>query len=219
MSRRFRVARRAAHQEDCRMNTTTARHSRGWLGVLAVASLALVGAGCSHGGYASGYYVGAGPVYTAYGPYWYPATYSTVTYVDYPWWGDPPPPPANDPRRKDSPTHRAIEEQVHSAFVAKGYKTSGDNSDVDVTVYASTASELDISGHTHIYDWKNLPKLKNDTKFPKGTVIVDVLQPKTHVLLWRGKTVAPVSDDVATYEKDLREAVDRIVEKYPQSKK
>ena len=45
---------------------------------------------------------------------------------------------------------------------------------------------------THSYDWKNVPKPKK-TSFPKGTVIVDVLQPKTHVLLWRGQTVAGIA--------------------------
>lgn len=198
------------------MNRTTARSSRQGVGVLSLAVLAMAGAGCTHGGYAAGYYVE--PVATVYGPLWYPATYATVTYVEVPWWGDPPPPPKNDPRRKESPTHRAIAEQVHSAFTARGYRTSSSDADVDVTVYASSEPELNISGYTHIYDWKNLPKLKDDAKFPKGTVIVDVLQPKTHVLLWRGRTVAPVSEDADKYEKDLRSAVDRIVQKYPKAK-
>ena len=92
------------------------------------------------------------------------------------------------------------------------------DADVDVAVYASMEPELDISGYTHSYDWKNVPKLKDKTKFPKGTVIVDVLQPKTHVLLWRGQTVAGISDDVDKYEKNLRTAVDQIVAKYPKAK-
>lgn len=198
------------------MLRTIARRSRRAIGAVVVAGLGAAVAGCG-GGYASpGYYVG--PVGTVYGPYWYPATYGTYAFVDVPWWGDPPPPPVNDPRRKDSPTHRAIAEQVHTSMGARGYKTAGKGADVDVTVYASTGKQLDISGYTHIYDWKNLPKLKNETKFAKGTVIVDVLQPGTHLLLWRGRTVAPVSDDVEQYSKDLRAAVDQILEKYPKAK-
>jgi Domain of unknown function (DUF4136) len=199
------------------MNTTIARRSRQALVcALSITALGVVAAGCYHSGYSSGYYVG--PVATVYGPAWYPATYGTVTYVDYPWWGDPPPPAPNDPKRKDSPTRRAIVEQVHSSFGSRGYRVLSNDADVDVAVYASMEPELNIAGYTHNYDWKNLPKLKDKTKFPKGTVIVDVLQPKTHLLLWRGQAVAPVSNDVDKYEKDLRGAVNRIVEKYPKSK-
>lgn len=184
--------------------------------LLALATIGLVAAGCGHGGYSSGMYVG--PVATVYGPYWYPATYGTVTYVNYPWWGDPPPPAANDPKRENSVTRRAIIDQVHTSFAGRGYRVLQNDADVDVAVYASMEPELDISGYTHSYNWKNLPKLENKTKFPKGTVIVDVLQPKTHVLLWRGSAVVPVSDDVEKYEKNLRGAVNNIVEKYPKAK-
>jgi hypothetical protein len=55
--------------------------------------------------------------------------------------------------------------------------------------------------------------------YPRGTVVVDVLQPKTHQLLWRGTTAAPISDDSEKYQADLRAAVVRVVEKYPKSKK
>jgi hypothetical protein len=199
------------------MNTTIARRSRLALAcALSITALGVIGTGCYHSGYSGGYYVG--PVATSYGPYWYPATYGTITYVDYPWWGDPPPPAPNDPKRKESPTRKAIIEQVHSSFSNRGYKVLSNDADVDVAVYASMEPELNISGYTHDYDWKNIPKLKDKTKFPKGTVIVDVLQPKTHVLLWRGQAVAPVSDDVEKYQKDLRNAVEHIVDKYPKAK-
>lgn len=199
------------------MNTTIARRSRRALAcTLSLAALSLVAAGCGHSGYSSGYYVG--PVATVYGPMWYPATYSTVTYIDYPWWGDPPPPAANDPKRKESPTRHAIVEQTRTSFGNRGYRVLSNDADVDVAVYASMEPELNISGYTHDYDFKNIPKLKDQTKFPKGTVIVDVLQPKTHLLLWRGSAVAPVSDDVEKYQKDLRNAVNSIVDKYPKAK-
>ena len=203
------------------MNTINARPRRFALAcAVAVASVCAAGTACYSGygyGYGNGVYVG--PVTTTYGPYWYPATYGSVTYVNYPWWGDPPPPPANDPKRLDSPTRTAIIEQVHSSFADRGYHVLSNGADVDVAVYASMEPELDISGYTHDYDWKNIPKLKDKTKYPKGTVIVDVLQPRTHVLLWRGQAVAPVTEDVDKYQKNLRDAVSQIVEKYPKAKK
>jgi hypothetical protein len=175
-------------------------------------------AGCHSYGYAGGDY-GYYGVGTYYGPYWYPANYGTFTVVRYPWWGDPPPPPENDPMTPNTVTQRAIAEQIRESITGRGYQVVPSDGDVDVAVYASSRpGELDITGYTHEYNWKNLPKLKNKTKYPRGTVIVDVLAPKTHELLWRGETVAPVSTDTAKYEADLRKAVERVVEKYPKAK-
>ena len=198
------------------MKTPNARRSRRVF-TLALGTLAVVGlAGCHSYGYAGGSYVAVG---TAYGPYWYPANYGTYTYVRYPWWGDPPPPPENDPMLEKSATHHAIVEQIHASFAERGYRAVQSDGDVDVAVYASARpGDLDISGYTHDYDWKNIPKLKNKNKYPHGTVVVDVLAPKTHQLLWRGETLAPISSDSAKYEADLRAAVERIAAKYPESK-
>ena len=173
-----------------------------------------------HPGYGYGLpFIGLGVgVGTDYGPYWYPGNYGSFSYVPYPWWGDPPPPPANDPMLEHSATHDAMTAQVRESFTSRGYKESPQG-DVDVSVYASARpGDLDISGYTHDYDWKNLPGLQTKAKYPRGTVVVDVLQPKTHLLLWRGTTMAPISDDVEKYKSDLRTAVGRIVEKYPKSK-
>ena len=196
----------------------TARQSRLALACALSVLSALGVAGCGASYYSSGGDVAIG-VGTAYGPYWYPANYGSFTVVRYPWWGDPPPPPENDPMRVGSITALAIHDQVQNDLVGRGYRHEAGGGDVDVAVYASSKPELDISGYVHDYDWKNIPKLKNKTKYPKGTVIVDVLAPRTHELLWRGTTVAPVASNPDQYANDLRHAVNRIVEKYPESKR
>jgi hypothetical protein len=182
---------------------------------LTIAVLGLPGCGASVYHANGDYDVSVG---TVYGPYWYPDQYNSFTVVRYPWWGDPPPPPEYDPRHMGSVTQRAIAEQIREDFAGRGYKHLDNDGDVDVAVYASSEKELDISGYTHDYDWKNLPKLRTKTKYPKGTVVVDVLAPKTHELLWRGETVAPVSTDADEYAKHLRGAVNRVVAKYPKVK-
>ncbi|MGH7617364.1 MAG: DUF4136 domain-containing protein [Gemmatimonadaceae bacterium] len=199
------------------MNTKTARRSKQALAcaALAIGALSLPGCGASVYGANGDYAVSVG---TAYGPYWYPDRYNSFTVVRYPWYGDPPPPPENDPRRVGSITQRAIAEQIHEDFSNRGYKRADSDGDVDVAVYASSEKALNISGYTHDYEWRNLPKLRNKNSYPKGTVIVDVLAPKTHELLWRGETVAPISSDPDKYAADLRGAVTRIVAKYPKAK-
>jgi hypothetical protein len=53
------------------------------------------------------------------------------------------------------------------------------------------------------------------TQYTEGTVIVDVFDPKTKNLLWRGQGVATVSDNEAQYEQDLKRTVEAIVDKFP----
>jgi hypothetical protein len=195
---------------------TSARRSRLALAcaVSAIAALGVAGCGASYSSAGGDVDFAVG---TAYGPYWYPATYGSYTVVRYPWWGDPPPPPEHDPMRAGSNTSQAIHDQVIEDFSGRGYRHEEGGGDVDVAVYASSQQQLDITGYVHEYDWKNVPKLRNKTKYPKGTVIVDVLAPHTHELLWRGTTVAPVASDPEEYASDLRHAVNRIVQKYPKS--
>jgi hypothetical protein len=49
----------------------------------------------------------------------------------------------------------------------------------------------------------------------RGTVIVDVVDPRTKELLWRGVGKAPVSDDESKFERDLATTVTAILAKFP----
>ena len=55
------------------------------------------------------------------------------------------------------------------------------------------------------------------TEYTQGTVIVDVVDPSTRELLWRGQGVATVSDDEAQYEQDLWKTVQAVLEKFPRA--
>ena len=53
------------------------------------------------------------------------------------------------------------------------------------------------------------------TEYAPGTVVVDVIDPRTGELLWRGKGLAPVSDDEGAYELHLQETVRAILARFP----
>jgi uncharacterized protein YlxP (DUF503 family) len=57
------------------------------------------------------------------------------------------------------------------------------------------------------------------TQYTEGTVIVDVIDPKTKDLLWRGQGVAAVSNNEQQYEQELQKTVEAIVDKFPASTK
>jgi GTP:adenosylcobinamide-phosphate guanylyltransferase len=52
-------------------------------------------------------------------------------------------------------------------------------------------------------------------EYTEGSVVIDVVDGRTRELLWRGHGVSVVSDQPSEYVKDLREAVDAILAKWP----
>ncbi|HEX6626937.1 MAG TPA: DUF4136 domain-containing protein [Gemmatimonadaceae bacterium] len=55
------------------------------------------------------------------------------------------------------------------------------------------------------------------TSSTEGKVIVDVTDPRTNELLWRGQGVEPVSSDQAKYASALQGVVNAIIAKFPQA--
>ena len=54
-------------------------------------------------------------------------------------------------------------------------------------------------------------------EYTQGSLIVDVIDPTTQELIWRGQGVAVVSSDPAAYGKDLAQSVTAILKKFPQA--
>jgi hypothetical protein len=100
---------------------------------------------------------------------------------------------ANDPMLVNSISNRALRTDLVKGFENRGYILS-DNPDFKVAYYASTKEKL-------------------------GTVIVDVIDPKSKELLWRGQGVASVPDDEAQYEQELLKTVTAILAKFPAAAK
>jgi hypothetical protein len=85
-----------------------------------------------------------------------------------------------------------------------------------VAYYASTREMLDINSWVYGFTWRGWPRQRVDvSQFPQGTVIVDVIDPASRSLIWRGEGVARVSDDPTTYQKELAKTVTAIVNRFP----
>jgi hypothetical protein len=123
---------------------------------------------------------------------------------------------ANDPMLVNSITYEAIRDEIRRAFEARGYVYSPANADLAIAYYASAAPVMDIRTFDYGYDWRGFPRQYVDVvQYTQGTVIIDVIDPATHKLLWRGQAVAAVDSDPAKFAKELRKAVDAIVAKFP----
>jgi len=140
----------------------------------------------------------------------------------------------NDPMLVNSISNRALRADLVQAFAGLGYVASDSNPDFCVAYYASTKQQLDVTYWDYGYAWRPrwwtgwgrrwgrgwgadwaMQSGPTVTQYTQGTVIVDVIDPKTKDLLWRGQGVAAVSDNEQQYEQDLKKAVEAIVDKFP----
>jgi len=129
--------------------------------------------------------------------------------------------PTNDPMLVNSVTNRALRADVVMGFQNRGYVLS-DHPDFAVAYYASATEKLDVANwdYGYRYDplwWSGPGPYEPTFTYTEGTVIVDVINPSTKELLWRGRGVARVSDDEGQYEQDLWKAVTAILDKFPRA--
>ena len=126
----------------------------------------------------------------------------------------------NDPMLDNGIVNRRLREHLANAFSAKGYVVDQANPDFTVAYYASRRGQLDVTAWDYGYPgrwggWREGPGRVEVRPFVEGTVIVDVVNPKTHELVWRGRGVSDVSDDPETYAQNLNRTVKEIVKRFP----
>lgn len=154
--------------------------------------------------------------------------------------------PNDDPMLTNSITNQQLRNDLVQGFQGKGYTLSTANPDFQVAYYAGTKEKMDTTywnpgpGWRYGYRGFGFRRSRFASAWPwygagyglgafpyganvqvqdytQGTVIVDVIDPQTMELIWRGQGVANVSDDPGTYAKDLAESVSAILKKFPQA--
>ena len=128
-----------------------------------------------------------------------------------------------DPMVSNSITNRALRSSVQSAFESRGYVDEAWTPDFAVAVYASARDKLDLTQWQYTpYPWWrhgwSMGVSTYATQYKEGTVIVDVVNPETLDLLWRGSATATLGEDPAENTKELQKAALAIVEKFPSAK-
>ena len=129
----------------------------------------------------------------------------------------------DDPMVSNSITNRALRASVTSAFVSRGYTTADWMPDFAVAVYASAYEKLDLTQWQYGYPawpyswWMRMPQ-QPMTQYQEGTVVVDVINPQTLDLIWRGSATATLGVDPNENTKELQKAAVAIVEKFPRAK-
>jgi Domain of unknown function (DUF4136) len=148
-------------------------------------------------------------------------TFSVVEVSDY--LGDIQPGETH-PAFANSATSRALGRDIAADLERHGYTVSDQSPDVLVEYVTAVKEPHDPTDESYNYlwrakDWRGWGPGRNDAtpaEYAQGAVIIDVVDAKTKQLLWRGHGPADASDDQASSVKRLDQAVDAILDHFPQ---
>jgi hypothetical protein len=122
-------------------------------------------------------------------------------------------------------TSRALARDITSDLERRGYAAADSSATPDVIVEFATAvrEPLDPTDWAYDYawrstDWRGWGPGPNDaapTEYAQGAVIIDVLDGRTHHLLWRGHAPAQFTEDERTYERRMGQTVKAIIDELP----
>ena len=145
---------------------------------------------------------------------------------------DAPALPADDPMLTNSITNQALRNELTQAIKRKGYAVHLDSPEFVIAYYAGTKEKMDTTYWNPDPSWRYgfrgrraysawpwyspspFASFQVQT-YTQGCVVVDVVDPRTNELLWRGQGVAAVSSDPDKYVQALQESVSAILKKFP----
>jgi len=125
----------------------------------------------------------------------------------------------NDPVLVNSITYQRVRQAVQADLEQKGYSYTDQGQSMSVAIYASAKDKLDVRTWNYGYGWRRWPREQTEVyEYTQGTVIIDVIDPTSKELLWRGQGKAEVSDDPNKYAEELDKTINKILEKFPNAK-
>ncbi len=129
---------------------------------------------------------------------------------------------SNDPMVNNSIMNLALRKTVEQAFIDRGYVLEERNPDFAVAFYASATDKLDVTqwnyGYPYYPRWgRPLPPAEHVTTYKEGSVVIDIVQPTTNDLLWRGHGTAEVSEYPEEMSTRLRQVAVAVIGKFPRA--
>ena len=128
-----------------------------------------------------------------------------------------------DPMAAHSRANRALWQAVERELHDRGYVDSEWMPDVVVAIYASIDERLDLGawlyGYTCAPPWWSLGTADEpSTLFPAGTVLVDVVDPETLDVLWRGAGTVAITADPLENAREVLAVATAIIQQFPRAK-
>jgi hypothetical protein len=137
-------------------------------------------------------------------------------------WGTPDPLPTGDPRLDQDPFFKdRIEGAVEKQMSARGFTFTDKDPDLRLHYHAVITPRLDVNRVDREYGY-----CYDDTcsarvfDYEQGTLVIDVVDVKTNRVIWRGwaqETIEPALKNQDRMAKDIAEAVQRMLARFPRS--
>jgi len=126
----------------------------------------------------------------------------------------------DDPMLSNSIANQSLRERISRAFQDRGYTLDERNPDFAVAFYATAREKLDVTTWDYGYPfdprWGRYgPPMQTVTQYTEGSVIIDVVKPRTGELLWRGVGKAELEGSADENLQRLVKAAETIVGKFP----
>jgi hypothetical protein len=111
---------------------------------------------------------------------------------------------------------------IESQLAARGLqKAQGGDADLAVVYNVGAKERVSVQGYDYGYGryrWGGGTVRYDTTTYTEATVVVDLVDAKTHSLVWRGTASDTVSDKPEKNEKKIQKAAEKMFKKYPPSK-
>jgi hypothetical protein len=129
---------------------------------------------------------------------------------------------AYDPMVNNSIANRTLREAVMAAFEERGYRADPHAPDFLVAVYANAHEQFDLTAWDHGDPYWPRGGLEPHVRtrdqlmvYAEGTVVIDVIEPATGELLWRGSATTALTKDPARDVGELARAAGAVVKRFP----
>lgn len=149
-------------------------------------------------------------------------------YKTYAWYQDVPPAEAAYDRGYSASLNKHLRQAIEQELQEKGYIKATQNPDVLVAYDVSVSVPLEkdkpenfsegfgysygyMSGYRYSYGHSDMPGYRNVDLFKQGTLIIDLINPKSDLLLWRGWTEGALKKFKAGYS-TVQNRVEEVME-------
>ena len=112
----------------------------------------------------------------------------------------------------------AIESQLETRGLQK---TQGNDPDLAVVYNVGAKERVSVEGYNYGYGryrWGGGTVRYDTTTYTEATMVVDLVDAKTHSLIWRGTASDTVSDNPEKNAKKISKAAEKMFKKYPPKK-
>jgi hypothetical protein len=131
-------------------------------------------------------------------------------------------PTTGDPRIDNSLLDSRIRKATEQELASKGYtSTPKESADFLVAYQVMLKDKVDLTtvygGYGYRYGWSGVPTQTFATQYQEGTLLLDILDPRTKTIVWRGSASARIEESTTPEEREqrVRKAVQAILEKFP----